>query len=473
MLFKLQNNELPYFMMFPRIFLFFNAFLISMGSFAQNSVDSLFIRKIFDEALLHGQSYKNLDYLSNKIGGRLSGSPEAEKAVQWSKQLMDSYGFDKVYLQEVMVPHWIRGVKEKAIIQSGKEKVEVPICALGGSVGTGKSALSANIIEVKTLDELKALGQSKVQGKIIFFNRPMDPRNVSTFEAYSGAGDQRRQGPSEAAKLGAVGVIVRSLNLFQDDFPHTGSLRYDETAPKIPAAAISTNGADKLSALLKADPNLKFSYEMHCETLPEVKSYNVIGELRGSEKPKEIIAVGGHLDSWDLADGAHDDGTGCTQSIEVLRLFKSLNYRPKRTIRAVLFMNEENGVRGGLKYAEIAKTNQENHLAAIESDAGGFTPRGFGIEASPDKVKAIEKWKPLLAPYGLHEIGPGHAGTDIGPLGEVSKSTALIGFKPDSQRYFQYHHAANDTFDKVNKRELELGGASMAALVYLLDRYGL
>ncbi|PSR57151.1 peptidase M28 family protein [Adhaeribacter arboris] len=457
-----------------KLALFFGStLLVTWSSSAQTLPDSVFIRKIYDEALTSGQSYKNLDYLSNKIGGRLSGSPEAEKAVQWTKQLMESYHFDKVYLQEVLVPHWVRGAKEKASIQSGKTKTEVPICALGGSVGTGKQALTANILEVKTFDELKSLGREKVQGKIVFFNRPMDPRQVSTFVAYSGAGDQRRQGASEAAKLGAIGIVVRSLNLFQDDLPHTGSLRYDETVNKIPAAAISTNGADKLSQMLKADPNVKFSYEMHCETLPDVKSYNVIGELRGSETPNEIIAVGGHLDSWDLADGSHDDGTGCMQSIEVLRLFKTLNYRPKRTIRAVLFMNEENGARGGRKYAELAKSNHENHVAAIESDAGGFTPRGFGIEADLTKIKVIQKWKPLLAPYGLHDIGPGHSGTDIEPLGEVDKNAALIGFTPDSQRYFQYHHASNDTFDKVNKRELELGGASMAALVYLLDKYGL
>ncbi|QMU29796.1 M20/M25/M40 family metallo-hydrolase [Adhaeribacter radiodurans] len=460
-------------MRFKRTIFLMGALFVSLAGSAQISSDSVFIRKIFDEALTNSHSYKNLEYLSNSIGGRLSGSPEAEKAVQWSKKLMESYGFDKVYLQEVMVPHWVRGAKEKANIQSGKTKIEVPICALGGSVSTGTKPLTASIIEVKTLDELKNLGRSKVQGKIVFFNRPMDPRQVLTFIAYSGAGDQRRQGAVEAAKLGAVGVVVRSLNLFQDDFPHTGSLRYDEAVTKIPAAAISTNGADKLSKMLKTDPNLKFSYEMHCETLPDVKSYNVIGELRGSEKPTEIIAVGGHLDSWDLADGSHDDGTGCMQSIEVLRLFKSLNYQPKRTIRAVMFMNEENGTRGGRKYAELAKNNKENHLAAIESDAGGFTPRGFGMEADPAKIKAIQKWKPLLASYGLHDIGPGHSGTDIEPLREVDKNAALIGFLPDSQRYFLYHHAANDTFDKVNKRELELGEASMAALVYLLDKYGL
>lgn len=459
--------------MITRTVFFCCAFVFAFAGRAQTAPDSVFIRKIFDEALSRGQSYQNLDYLCHQIGGRLSGSPGAEKAVQWAKQLLQTYNFDKVYLQEVLVPHWVRGTKEKASIQSGKVKTSVPVCALGGSVGTGKNALTAHVIEVKTFAELKALGPEKVKGKIVFFNRPMDPTKISTFEAYSGAGDQRRQGAAEAAQLGAVGVVVRSLNLFQDDFPHTGSLRYDEAVPKIPAAAISTNGADKLSQLLKADPALKFTYEMHCETLPDVKSYNVIGELTGREKPAEIIAVGGHLDSWDLADGAHDDGAGCVQSVEVLRLFKALNYRPKRTLRVVLFMNEENGVRGGRKYAELAQTNQENHLAAIESDAGGFTPRGFGIEAGAEQVQAIVRWQPLLAPYGLHEMGAGHAGTDLGPLGEVSKNTVLIGFKPDSQRYFQYHHAANDTFDKVNKRELELGAAAITALIYLLDTHGL
>jgi carboxypeptidase Q len=434
--------------------------------------DSVTIRKIFNEALSNRTSYEQLRFLSNEIGGRLSGSPEAEKAVKWAKTEMDKMGLDRVYLQDVMVPHWVRGEKEEGAIVPGKgKKITVPVCALGGSVGTGKKGIIAPIIEVKSLDEVAKLGKEKVAGKIIFFNRPMESRHVSAFQAYGGAVDQRGRGALEAAKYGAVAVIVRSMNLNLDDYPHTGAMRYDDKITKIPAAAISTNGAEKLSQLLKDDPEMKFYLKQQCETLPDVLSHNVIGEIKGIENPEEIIVVGGHLDSWDLADGSHDDGAGCVQSMEVLRLMKELNLKPKRTIRAVMFMNEENGVRGGKKYAEVAKQNKENHVAAIESDAGGFSPRGFGIEGKPAQVKEIQKWKKLFEPYGLHYIGPGHGGTDIEPL-EDGKVT-LIGLEPDSQRYFEIHHAATDTFDKINQRELALGAGSMAALVYLLSEYGL
>ena len=439
---------------------------------AAQKEDSVMLRRIYDEALIRRTSYEQLDFLSNKIGGRLSGSPEAEKAVWWTNAEMERLGLDRVYLQEVMVPHWVRGPKEegKIVAKKGK-KVEVPVCALGGSVATGKKGITAEVIEVKSLAELAKLGKEKVAGKIVFYNRPMDPKHVSTFQAYSGAVDQRGRGAIEAAKYGAVGVIVRSMNLALDDFPHTGAMRYDENIPKIPAAAISTNGAELLSHRLKDEPELQFYLKQQCETLPEAKSYNVIGEIKGSEHPEEIIVVGGHLDSWDLADGSHDDGAGCVQSMEVLRIMKELNIKPKRTIRAVMFMNEENGVRGGRKYAELAKAAKENHIAAIESDAGGFTPRGFGIEAAPKLVKAVQQWNNLFAPYGVHYIGPGHGGTDIEPL--ANEGTALIGLMPDSQRYFEVHHAATDTFDKINQRELALGAGSMAALVYLLSEYGL
>ena len=445
---------------------------ISLTSQAQTSrIDSVAIRKIYDEALANGKSYENLKYLCTQIGPRLSGSEGAAKAVSWTKQLMEGMGFDRVYLQDVMVPHWVRGEKEKARIKGKKSSQEVPICALGGSVGTGKKGIKAQVVEVKTFEELQSLGRGKVQGKIVFFNRPMNQKFIDAFEAYSDAVNQRGSGASEAAKLGAVGAIVRSMNLAIDDYPHTGGTRYEENGTKIPAAAISTRGAETLSQRLKEDPGLQFEFTMNPETLPDAPSRNVIGEIKGTEFPDEIIVVGGHLDSWDLAQGAQDDGSGCMQAIEVLRLMKALNIKPKRTIRAVMFMNEENGTRGGRKYAELAKTNQENHIAAIESDNGGFTPRGFALEATPAKIEKVRKWQDLLGPYGLHEFGPGHGGSDIGPL--QSDNIALIGFKPDSQRYFVHHHAANDTFDQVNRRELELGGASMAALVYLLDKYGL
>jgi len=445
-------------------------FSVSFYSYGQNT-DSLTIRKIYNEALSNGKSYEWLRHLTKQIGPRLSGSEGAQKAVDWTKQLMEKQGFDRVFLQEVMVPHWVRGAKEVAYIQNGKQKTSVPIAALGGSVATPAKGVEAQVIEVKSFPELRALGAEKVKGKIVFFNRPMDPTKTITFEAYGGAVEQRANGATEAAKLGAVGAIVRSMGLAQDDNPHTGGMRYGTGVPLIPTAAISTNGANLLSKTLADNPGLTFYFKQSCESLPDAKSYNVVGEIKGSEKPNEIIVVGGHLDSWDLAEGAHDDGTGCVQSIEVLRIMKSLGIKPKRTIRAVMFMNEENGLRGGIKYADLAKQNNEKHIAAIESDEGGFTPRGFGIVGTAQQKEKVIQWKPLLAPYGLHDIGPGGGGADIGPL--VNIGTVLFGFKPDSQRYFDFHHTPVDTFEAVNKRELELGGASMAALVYLLDTYGL
>lgn len=440
---------------------------------AQNAVktDSLNLRKIYDEALLRGQSYENLRYLTGNIGARLSGSPQAEQAVQWGKQTMEKLGFDRVYLQEVMVPHWVRGAKEKASFKAGKGKAQdVAVCALGGSVGTG-GKLKAKVVEVRSWDELAKLPDAQVKGHFVFFNRPFDDRLIEPGAAYGGAVDQRGRGPIEAAKRGAVGALVRSMTSAHDDYPHTGTTRYDDKVTKVPAAALSTIAADRLSAALKQDQNLEFELEMACQTLPEVKSYNVVGEIKGSKQPDEIITVGGHLDSWDLAQGAHDDGTGCVQSMEALRLLLATGLRPERTVRAVLFMNEENGNRGGTKYAELAKAANEKHLAAIESDGGGFTPRGFGVEGTAAQVARVRQWAPLLAPYHADEIGPGHGGTDIGPL--KGQAQVLIGYDCDSQRYFDIHHTAADTFDKVNRRELELGGAGMASLIYLLSKYGL
>lgn len=444
---------------------------ITTYSFAQTREDSVMIRKIYDEALSNGQGYEWLRYLCKQIGPRLSGSMGAQKAVTWTQQVMEQQQFDRVFLQDVKVPHWVRGAKEEAYIKIGKQKTKVSIAALGGSVATAPKGVEAEVIEVKSFQELRELGKEKVKGKIVFFNRPMDPTKLNTFEAYGRAVEQRANGATEAANLGAVGAIVRSVTTSQDDFPHTGSMRYGTGVPLIPTAGISTNGANLLSQKLKENPNLTFYFRQNCETLPDADSHNVVGELKGSENPDEIIIVGGHLDSWDLAEGAHDDGAGCVQSIEVLRILKALGYKPKRTIRAVMFMNEENGLRGGVKYADLAKQNKENHIAAIESDNGGFTPRGFGIVGKPaQRAKALQ-WKELLTPYGLAEIGPGGGGADIGPLAQTG--TVLFGFKPDSQRYFDVHHASNDNFENVNKRELDLGAASMAAMIYLLDKYGI
>lgn len=451
------------------------------------SGDSLIIRKIFDEALVNGKSYELLDHLCNDIGGRLSGSPQAAASVEWSKKVMEGFGFDKVFLQEVMVPHWVRGEKEFAeIIKSnGSKNITVSVCALGGSIGTVTDGITAEVVEIHNFEELEKSGKKEIKGKIVFYNRPMDPTYITTYKAYSEAVDQRWAGAMEAAKYGATGVVVRSMTEALDDHPHTGSIGYNNSSDgyyedniktkeniiKIPAVAISTKGAELLSNFLKRDPGLQFHFNISCQTLPDVRSYNVIGEIKGSEFPEEFIVVSGHLDSWDLGDGAHDDGTGCVQAIEVLRIFKALNIQPKRTIRAVLFMNEENGLRGGKKYAELAKLNSEKHIAAIESDGGGFSPKGFGISGKNEQVDKIIKWKKLFEPYGIYQISKGGGGADISPLKD--QNVTLIGLRVESQRYFDYHHAATDTFDKVNKRELELGGAAMAALVYLLDKYGL
>ena len=453
-----------------RGFVLITSLSITYPSFSQN-VDSVMIKKIFNESLSNGESYNNLRQLTTKIGARLSGSEGAVKAVNWSKKVMEDYHFDKVFLQDVMVPHWVRGAKEEAYIMNGTKKIIVPIAALGGSVGTPKMGIKAEVIEVKNFEELKALGTEKVKGKIVFFNRPMDATKINTFEAYGGAVNQRGGGASEAAKYGGVGAIVRSMNPSFDDFPHTGGMRYAKDIAQIPTAAISTNGANLLSKTLKENPKTTFFFKQNCETLADAPSNNVVGEMKGTEKPDEIIVVGGHLDSWDLAQGAHDDGSGCVQSMEVLRIFKALGYQPKRTIRAVMFMNEENGLRGGTKYAELATQNKENTIAAMESDDGGFVPRGFGLVGNDEKISKIKSWKNLLEPYGLHDIEKGGGGADIGPL--QKSGTFLIGLKPDPQRYFDYHHALTDKFEAISERELKMGAASMAALIYLIDKYGL
>ena len=433
-----------------------------------NENDVRVIKEFFDTALTKSEAYYNLEYLSNEIGGRLSGSPEAQEAVEWGEKLMKDYNFDKVWLQPVMVPHWVRGEKEQAYFTTSNEKIDVAICALGGSIATGESGVSGQVIEVQSLDEAEQLGD-KLKGKIVFFNRPFDPTLIKTFRAYGGCVDQRVNGGKVSGKFGAKGVIVRSMTHAIDNYPHTGTTRYGDLTDeeKVPIAAISTIGANALSEALKADPNVEFWFKMDCKTLPDAPSFNVIGELTGTEYPDEYITVGGHLDSWDLGDGAHDDGAGIVQSIDVLRLFQLNGIKPKHTLRAVLFMNEENGLAGGLKYAEEAKAKNEKHIAALESDAGGFTPRGFTFDANEKNYELFKSWKELLAPYGLHEMDKGGSGADIGPLKDDNIS--LFGYRPDSQRYFDYHHAETDTFDKVNKRELELGSASMAALVYLLD----
>ena len=441
--------------------------------FQAQEKDVQMLSEIYKTALTNSKCYSWLDDLSNKIGHRLSGSVGAEKGVVYTKQQLEALGLDKVFLQEVMVPKWVRGEKETAYIIDQKNKISIPVCALGGSVATPKNGLTAEVIEVKSLKELETLGEAKIKGKIVFYNRPMEPENIETFKSYGHCVDQRYAGAKEAAKFGAVATIVRSMNLRLDDFPHTGTQSYGDLpkAQHIPTAAISTNGAELLSQKLKANPQLQFYLKQSCQSYDDVLSYNVVGEITGSEHPEKIMVVGGHMDSWDLADGSHDDGAGCVQSMAVLELFKKLSYKPKNTIRVVLFMNEENGGKGGKRYQELSQANKENHIFALESDAGGFTPRGFFFECDDANFEKIMNWKTLFEPYLIHSFVKGGTGSDISPL--TSVKIVKAGLKPDSQRYFDYHHAANDTFDAINKRELELGAATMAALVYLFDQYGI
>ncbi|NNJ89045.1 MAG: M20/M25/M40 family metallo-hydrolase [Eudoraea sp.] len=448
--------------------------IVNFATIFGQTEDEEQLKKFYDLALTKGKSYHWLNHLSNQIGGRLSGSVQAEQAIAYTKAELDSMGLDKVWLQPVMVPKWVRGTPEFAYIESKPGFTSnVPICALGGSVSTPPGGVKANVIEVKEFSDLEKLGKEKIQGKIVFFNRPMDPTLLNTFQAYSGAVNQRSSGAAEAAKYGAVGVIVRSMNLRLDDYPHTGSTRYGDLpdSEKIPAAAISTNGAELLSTTLKLDPNIQFYFKQNCKQLEDVPSFNVIGEITGSTKPNEIMVVGGHLDSWDLGDGAHDDGAGCMQSMDVLRIMKLSGYQPKRTIRVVLFMNEENGLRGGRKYASEAEKNGEEHVFALESDAGGFTPRGFSFDSSEADFNTILQWRTLFEPYLIQQFAKGGGGADIGPL--KKEGMVLAGLRPDTQRYFAHHHSEYDTFEHVNKRELELGAAAMTSLMYLADKYDL
>lgn len=434
------------------------------------SADSTFIRSIYDEVLGNGECHENLHYLCKEIGARLSGSPELGEAIVWGESVLKSYVPDNVFTQPVMVPKWTRGEVENGYFISKGVKNRSRITALGGSIGTN-GLIEAEVIEVKRFEDLEAIGKERIEGKIVFYNRAMDPLLINTGNAYGGAYDQRSKGASEAAKYGAVGTLVRSLTHAQDTFPHTGAMSYMDDVPRIPAAAISTVDASILHNALKEDPSLRYTMQLSCTSFDDVEQANVIAEIKGTEFPDEYIVVGGHLDSWDIGEGAHDDGAGIVQSIEVLRILKALDYQPRHTIRVVLFVNEENGNNGGKTYAAEAQKEELVHFAAIESDAGGFSPRGFSFEATDDAYAYYKRMAPILEDYGVHMSRRGWSGVDIRPL--KNDYVTLIGLIPDTQRYFDFHHSKRDTWENVNKRELELGAGAMASLVYLLDQYRL
>ncbi len=442
----------------------------------QHAGDSAFIRAIYDEALVRGQAHENLRQLTKDIGHRLSGSQSAFDAMDWGQGVLEGYGADSVWVMPVEVPSWTRGTvaQATAIIDGGEHPLHVT--ALGGSVGTpNDEPLRARVVQVKSLDRLGALPRAEVEGRLVLFNRPMDPVLINTGAAYGGAVDQRGRGAIAAAEAGAVGALVRSMTHALDTLPHTGAMYYQEGTDSVPSAAISTVDASWLANQLKEHPDLEVELEMNCRAFPDVEQGNIIGEWRGRELPHEIITLRGHLDSWDIGEGAHDDGAGIVHTLEVLRILKALGYTPRRTIRFVLFINEENGNRGGKTYAaraaeDHAKTDLR-YVAALESDAGGFVPRGFRIDAADEPTALIQSWSPLFDPYNVHQFRRGGAGVDIGPLKALTPRPAMMGLSPDGQRYFDFHHSSQDVFENVHKRELELGAATFASAVYLLDQH--
>ena len=431
------------------------------------------INTFYSDALEKRESYELLRVLSKDIGARPSGSEGAKKAVLWSKKVMEDYGFDTVYLQEVMVPHWERGELEEAYFYNGKDKINLSILGAGGTVSTPTEGITAEVVEVASLDEVDELGRENIEGKIVFYNKAFNQRYINVGTSYGETGFQRRTGAVKAAEHGALASVFRSLSSSTyEDFPHTGGMSYKEGLDSIPHGGLGVLSSEKLSQALKENPKLKLHIKLSGTWYPDALSHNVVGLLRGEKNPEKIITVGGHLDSWDIGEGAHDDGAGCVHSIGALRLFQKQNIKPNNTIRAVMFMNEEFGLRGGLKYAEIAVKENEQHIAAIESDASGYVPRGFGFSGSDEQLEKMQDWLKYFDKNTISYFSKGGGGADIGPLHRQT-GTPMFGLSIDGQKYFEMHHTAKDVFELVHARELELGTASLASLIYLIDKYGL
>ena len=366
-----------------------------------------------------------------------------------------------------MVPVWERGKESLQIKdQSGKWK-SIRMLSLGNSEGTKGKDVEAEIIFAKSKEDFDKLSDEEIKGKIVFFNYAFNQKFITTGQAYGDAGKYRRNAASWAGKRGAKAVIIRSLSSAFDDVPHTGMMKYDaDDTFKIAAVAIGPKSADELEKALKSQ-KVFAKLNSNCAMKGEKRSHSVIGEITG-KIDNSVIAVGGHLDSWDVGEGAQDDGAGIVQSIEILRAFKKMGLKNNHTIRVICFANEENGVKGGNQYAENVKKNNEKHLFAIESDGGGFTPRGVALVMSAEKRAQIQSWKNLFLPYGVYNFEMQYAGTDVEPLHDLDVPVAEL--VPDSQRYFDIHHSDEDTFDKVNRRELLLGAVTMGQLLYMIDK---
>jgi carboxypeptidase Q len=410
--------------------------------------------------------------LCKQIGHRLTASKAAEQAVEWGRKALLEAGCDKVYLQPVMVPKWVRDNEHFTITLKTGTVIKLNPIGLGNTLGTVPQGVTAPMIQVDNEKELELLGTENINGKVVFFNYKWNQKIISPFGEYGNCVYYRWAGPSLAAKYGAIAVIIRGAGSAYDNFAHTGSMRYDTNYNKIPAMAISYLEANELEKLCQAQKIKSATMISNDHFEADVKSYNVIGEIYGTTNPNEIITIGGHLDSWDVGEGAHDDGAGVVQTIDVMRTFKKLGFHQKRTIRCVLFMNEENGLRGGNEYARVAKLKNENHLLAIETDAGGFSPRGFEFTGTLAQRKKVQSWSNVFLPLGLYNFTEDGGGADIGPLHRLL-GTPVMELMPDPQRYFDLHHTNNDVFEQVNRRELSLGAAAIGAMVYMVSEHGL
>ena len=439
---------------------------LGMAAFGQSKEDSIQFSKISNEILNNGKSYTELRDLTQNIGHRLSGSEAYEKSVKWAEQKLREAGADKVWLQEVMIPVWTRGKESLQIKTADGKWKNLKMLSLGNSEGTGGKDVTGEIIVVKSMEEYNKLSPDQVKDKIVFFNYPFSQSFVETFRGYGDAAKYRVTAASLTAKKGGKFAIIRSLSSAFDDIPHTGGMRYEDKVSKIPAIAIGTTTADELEALLKTQ-KITAKLNSNCGMKGERLSHSVIGEIIG-KKDQSVIVVGGHLDSWDVGEGAHDDGAGIVQSIEVLRTFKKLGIKNNHTIRVICFANEENGLKGGIQYGKTVKEKNEKHLFAIESDAGGFAPRGIALEMDDEKRNQIKSWTGLFIPYGVYNFEGKYSGADISPLHDMGIPTAELA--PDSQRYFDIHHTEEDTFDKVNRRELLLGATAMTQIIYMIDK---
>ena len=436
--------------------------LIWTIAFAQPS--SRTADRIIETELRESRAFETLAYLTDRIGARFSGTPQAEAAVRWTTERLRSWGLD-THTEPIMVPRWVRGVEESRLIEPLKH--EIALTTLGGSVATAPRGITADVIEVASYDELKVLGP-RIRGKIVLYNKPMDRDKVAAgraFEAYSDAVVFRSKGASRAAEYGAVAVLVRSVTTRSLRTPHTGGLRYLAGLPKIPAAAITTEDADLIHRLLARGQNVRVFLRLTPRTYADVPSSNVVAEIRGREKPEEIVLVGAHLDSWDIGTGAIDNGSGVAMVMETMRLLKELDVKPRRTIRAVLFMNEENGLRGGKGYAAAHKN--EFHFATVETDAGTTAPLGFITSLDEEQIARLRPQLRALEKIGATQLEYAKlTGADTSPL--VREGVPGFGLQTVNVNYFDYHHTAADTLDKVDPEELTMDCAAVAALTWTL-----